>query len=372
MKPARLGADLRSMRGDDLKPATELFLYSSTESLIPDDHPLRGIRALTDAVLAGMSRDFDRLYSGNGRRSIPPERLLRSLLLQVLYSVRSERMLMEQLRYNFLFRWFVGLNAYEPEWNHAVFSKNRERLLNQEVAQGFFERVREQAAGLMSDEHFTVDGTLIEAWAGQKSFRPKRGKGPQGPAGSGAGADFRGQQRRNETHESQTDPQARLYRKGGGQEAKLAYLGHVLVENRNGLIAAAMATQADGYAERDAGLLLAQGLGRRRKRRTLGADKGYDSRDFVRTVRELGFTPHVNQNTSSRRSAVDARTTRHPGYRISLSKRWLVEKPFGWMKSVGWIRKVKLRGLPKVRWAFVFGCAAYNLLRVSKLRAVAA
>ncbi|MGH9477571.1 MAG: IS5 family transposase [Terriglobales bacterium] len=350
------------MRGDDLKPQAELFLYSSVEALIPGDHPLRAIRGVADAVLAAMSAEFDRLYARHGRPSIAPEKLLRALLLQVFYSVRSERLLMEQMRYNFLFRWFVGLGAYEEVWNHAVFSKNRERLLNQAVAQTFFSGVKQQAAGLMSDEHFTVDGTLIEAWAGQKSFRPKD------PAQPGDGGDFRGQQRRNDTHASRTDPQARLYRKGNGQEAKLAYLGHVLVENRNGLIAAAMATQADGFAERDAGLLLAQGLGPRRRRRSLGADKGYDSQDFVTTVRELGFTPHVRQNQTARRSAVDGRTTRHRGYAVSLSKRWLVEKPFGWMKSVGWIRKVKLRGLANIDWLFVFGCAAYNLLRIPKLR----
>jgi|SRR5690348_9555084 len=351
------------MRGDDQQPQPKLFVYAPMESLIPADHPLRAIRELADRVLGTMSEEFDAAYACTGRPSIPPERLLRALLLQIFYSVRSERLLMEQLRYNLLFKWFVGLEADEEGWNHAVFSKNRERLLNQEVARVFFTRVGEQAAGLMSDEHFTVDGTLIEAWAGQKSFRAKRGQG-----GGGRG-DFRGEQRRNDTHQSTTDPEARLYRKGNGQEAKLAYLGHVLVENRNGLIAAAMATQADGLAERDAALLLAQGLNPAGRRRTLAADKGYDSRDFVRTVRELGFTPHVNQNQTYRRSAIDARTTRHPGYAISLGKRWLVEKPFGWMKAVGWIRKVKLRGLAKVDWLFVFGCAAYNLMRIPKLRA---
>lgn len=333
------------------------------EERIPAEHPLRRIRPLVEEVLRSMTKEFAGMYAANGRPSIAPERLLRALLLQVFYSIRSERMLMEQMEYNLLFRWFVGMDSQERAWNHAVFSKNRERLLNQEVARLFFERVRVLAAGLMSDEHFTVDGTLIEAWAGHKSFRPK-----QGPGSGSAGGEFRGEQRRNDTHESRTDPQARLYRKSGGQEARLAYLGHVLVENRNGLIAAAMATQADGYAERDAGLRLAQQLGRKPGRRTLGADKGYDSRDFVRTARELGFTPHVRQNNTSRRSAIDGRTTRHWGYAASLSRRWLVEKPFGWMKSVGWIRKVKLRGLAKVDWVFVFGCAAYNLMRIPKLR----
>lgn len=351
------------MRGNDEQPEAELFLYGSMEERIPAEHPLRAIRRQVDEVLRSMHQEFEGLYAANGRPSIAPERLLRALLLQVFFSIRSERLLMEQIEYNLLFRWFVGMDSKERAWNHAVFSKNRERLLNQTLAQSFFARVKEQAKGLMSDEHFTVDGTLIEAWAGHKSFRPK-----QGPGGGSAGGEFRGERRCNGTHESRTDPEARLYRKSHGQEARLAYLGHVLVENRNGLIAAAMATQADGRAERDAGLLLAQGMPPARRRRTLGADKGYDSRDFVRTVRELGFTPHVNQNQTYRRSAIDGRTTRHNGYRISLSKRWLVEKPFGWMKSVGWIRKVKLRGLAKVDWAFVFGCAAFNLIRIPKLR----
>lgn len=352
------------MRGNDQQPEVELFIYGSVEERIPSDHPLRRIRRLVDEVLGAMSKQFDQAYAEKGRPSIAPERLLRALLLQVFFSIRSERLLMEQLEYNLLFRWFVGMDAHEASWNHAVFSKNRERLLNQDMAQLFFAKVKAQAEGLMSDEHFTVDGTLIEAWASHKSFRPK-------PGDPGDGEDFRGERRRNETHESTTDPQARLYRKGNGQEAKLAYLGHVLTENRNGLIAAAMATQADGFAERDAALLMAKAMPTTTRRRTLGADKAYDSQDFVRTVRELGFTPHVSQNQKHRRSAIDERTTRHSGYRVSLSKRWLVEKPFGWMKSVGWIRKTKMRGLAKVEWAFVFGCAAFNLMRIPKLRTAA-
>lgn len=321
---------------------------------------------MADAVLVEMSKDFDGLYAAVGRPSIPPERLFRALLLQVFYSVRSERMLMEQLDYNLLFRWFVGLEIDEPVWNHAVFSKNRDRLLNQEVAQGFFAKVKAKAQGLMSDEHFTVDGTLIEAWASHKRFQRKDG-GDQ--PGGGAGGSFRGEKRTNETHESKTDPETRLYKKAAGQEAKLSYLGHVLVENRNGLIAAAMTTQADGMAERDAGLLLLKDLPRPGGRQiTVGADKAYDAKDFVDTARELGVTPHVMQNTSNRRSAVDGRTTRHPGYAISLSKRWLVEKPFGWLKQIGPLKKVKLRGLAKVDWLFVFSCAAFNLLRIPKLR----
>jgi transposase len=352
------------MRGDDQQLQTGMFSYVALEDRIPADHPLRGVRALVDAVLAEMSKDFDGLYSQVGRPSIAPERLLRALLLQVFYSVRSERLLMEQLNYNLLFRWFVGLEIDDAVWNHAVFSKNRDRLLNQDLAQKFFAHVKEQAAGLMSDEHFTVDGTLIEAWAGQKSFRRKDN------GGSGSGGDFHGESRRNQTHASSTDPEARLYKKSAGQEAKLSYLGHTLVENRNGLIAAAMTTQADGRAERDAALLMLYELTRKRSGRiTTGADKAYDTRDFVDTVRELGVTPHVARR---QHGAIDERTSRHPGYAISLNKRWLVEKPFGWLKQIGPLKKVKLRGLAKVDWLFVFSCAAFNLIRIPKLRAQSA
>jgi transposase len=353
------------MRGNDDQQQSGMFSYVSLEARVPADHPLRAIRQLADEVLGEMSREFDALYAATGRPSIPPERLFRALLLQVFYSIRSERMLMEQLDYNLLFRWFTGLEIDDEVWNHAVFSKNRDRLLNQELAQSFFARVKTQAANLMSDEHFTVDGTLIEAWASHKSFQQKDG----GDAGPEAGRDFHGEKRSNETHESQTDADARLYKKSYGQEAKLAYLGHTVVENRNGLIAAAMATQADGTAERDAAILMVADLTEAERRRiTVGADKAYDTQDFVSTMRELGATPHVTQNNKHRRSAIDQRTTRHEGYKISLSKRWLVEKPFGWLKQVGGLRKVKLRGLAKVEWLFVFGCAAYNLLRIPKLR----
>jgi len=291
------------MRGDDQQLQTGMFSYVALEDRIPADHPLRGVRKVVDAVLAGMSKDFDGLYSQVGRPSIAPERLLRVLLLQVFYSVRSERLLMEQLNYNLLFRWFVGLEIDDAVWNHAVFSKNRDRLLNQDLAQKFFAHVKEQAAGLMSDEHFTVDGTLIEAWAGQKSFRRKD------DGGSGSGGDFHGEPRSNQTHASRTDPEARLYKKSAGQEAKLSYLGHTLVENRNGLIAAAMTTQADGTAERDAALLMLHELTRKRSGRITGADKAYDTRDFVNTVRELGVTPHVARR---QHGAIDERTSRHP------------------------------------------------------------
>jgi transposase len=310
------------MRGDDQQLQTGMFSYVALEDRIPADHPLRGVRKLVDSVLARMTKDFDGLYSEVGRPSIAPERLLRALLLQVFYSVRSERLLMEQLNYNLLFRWFVGLEIDEAVWNHAVFSKNRDRLLNQDLAQKFFAHVKEQAAGLMSDEHFTVDGTLIEAWAGQKSFRRKDEDG--GPTDGG---NFHGEPRRNQTHASRTDPEARLYKKSAGQEAKLSYLGHTLVENRNGLIAAAMTTQADGRAERDAALLMLHELSRgRRGRITTGADKAYDTRDFVNTVRELGVTPHVARR---QHGAIDERAGIRGTRSASASAGWWRSRSVG-------------------------------------------
>ncbi len=339
-----------------------MFSYVSLEQRIPVDHPLRGIRKLTDQVLAALSGEFDKLYADTGRASIAPEYILRALLLQVFYSVRSERLLVEQIDYNLLFRWFVGLGMDDAMWNHAVFSKNRDRLLTSDVAQQFFAEVNLRAKKFMSDEHFTVDGTLIQAWASQKSFRSKDGSDDSG------GTDFRGQKRSNKTHESTTDADARLYKKSYGKESKLSYLGHALVENRNGLIAAAMVTHADGYAERDAALLMLNEKQQGRSRRiTVGADKAYDSEDFVSTARELNVTPHVAQNDNGRASNLDRRTTRHCGYAISLSRRWLVEKGFGWLKQTGPLRQVKLRGLEKVDWLFVFSCAAHNLLRLPRL-----
>jgi transposase len=356
------------MCGDD-QQQSGMFSYVSLEERVPQDHPLRAIRRLVDEVLRAMAKDFDSLYAKTGRPSVPPERLLRSVLLQIFYSVRSERLLMEQMNYNLLFRWFVGLEMDEPVWNHAVFSKNRERLLNQEVAREFFGRVLNQAKPHLSDEHFTVDGTLIEAWASQKSFQKKDG----GDADSGQ---FRGERRSNDTHASKTDQDARLYRKGHGQEARLGYLGHVLMENRHGMIVDAMLTQADGTAERDAGLLMLYGQWRKRRRQgrrgtmSVGADKAYDTRDFVETARELNVRPHVAQNTKrSGGSAIDGRTTRHAGYAVSQSKRPLIEKAFGWMKQIGGMRKTKLRGVAKVAWQFVMTAAAFNLWRLPKLQA---
>ena len=352
---------LRGMRGDE-RVQEQMFSCVTLEQRVPQDHPLREIRRLTDMVLRNLRAEFDELYAPLGRPSIAPEYVLRALLLQAFYSVRSERQLIEQLNYNLLFRWFVGLGMDDAVWNHAVFSKNRDRLLNAEVAQRFFAEVNRLAKRFMSDEHFTVDGTLIQAWASQKSYRPKDG------SGDGEGTNFHGQKRSNDTHRSTTDPDARLYRKSYGKESRLAYLGHVLVENRNGLIAAAMATTADGHAERDAALLMLSQRQRRRARRvTVGADKAYDTGDFVATARELNVTVHVQQNNHGRCSRIDRRTTRHPGYARSLSRRWLVEKTFGWLKGAGPLRQVKLRGLPKVDWIFVFSCAAHNLLRLPRL-----
>ena len=351
------------MRGEDPKQEA-MFSYVSPEQRVPKDHPLRPIREMVDTILQEMSPRFARLYPHRGRPSIAPERLLRVLLLQIFYSVRSERLLMEQLHYNLLFRWFVGMEMDEQVWNHAVFSKNRERLLNEQIAQAFFQRVLRQAQPYLSDEHFTVDGTLIEAWASQKSFR-RKDEGERSP-GTPREVDFHGEQRSNQTHQSTTDPDARLYKKSKGAEAKLSYLGHVLMENRNGLLVQTMLTQADGTAERDAALLMASKIPGTR-RLTLGADKNYDTRDFVGTAREMKITPHVAQNTTNRSSAIDGRTTRQAGYEISQQKRKAIEQVFGWGKTVGPIRKAKHRGTDLVGWTFTFTQAAYNLVRMRSL-----
>jgi transposase len=353
------------MRGDDRQPDS-MFSYVAPEQRVPSDHPLRAIRQMVDEILQEMSREFDKLYSDVGRPSIPPERLLRAQLLQIFYSIRSERLLMEQLDYNILFRWFVGMDMDEPVWVPTVFTKNRDRLLTQAIARSFFRRVVERSQRLMSDEHFTVDGTLIEAWASQKSFQRKDGKT------DGDGRNFHGESRTNATHASTTDPDAKLYRKSQGAEARLAYLGHLLIENRHGLIVEARATEANGTAERDAGLEMMrdQTAAAPSKRRTLGGDKNYDTKDFVRRNRDLNVTPHVTQNVNrSGGSAIDARTTRHESYAQSQACRPRVEPAFGWLKTVGWIRKVKLRGLPKVDWLVVFASAAFNLLRLRRLLA---
>ena len=357
------------MRGQDTQQST-IFSYVSPEERVPADHPLRPIRAMVDTALRALSPSFDAMYKDFGRPSIAPEKLLRSLLLQVLYTIRSERMLMEQLEYNLLFRWFVGLNADDAVWVPTVFSKNRDRLLDGDIAQKFFAQVLEQAreANLTSDEHFSVDGTLIEAWASQKSFQRKEqtGRPPDDDPGNPT-VNFHGEQRRNETHESKTDPQARLARKSGGHEAKLAYCGNVLIENRNGLVVDAELRQASGRAEREAATTMAERIDNS-GRVTVAADKGYDVREFVGAMRDRNVTPHVAQNDKRPGgSAIDDRTTRHAGYGISQRKRKRIEEVFGWMKTVGMLRKTRHRGVFKVGWVFTFAAAAYNLVRMRTL-----
>jgi len=353
------------MRGEDSRQEA-MFSYLPPEKRVPSEQPLRLVRALVDTVLKEMSPRFAKLYADVGRPSIAPERLLRVLLLQIFYSVRSERLLMEQLDYNLLFRWFVGLAMDEAVWNHAVFSKNRERLLNEEMATVFFQPVLAMANPYLSDEHFTVDGTLLEAWASHKSFRRKDGN--DRPSGGDREADFHGEKRSNETHRFTTDPDARLYKKSKGVEARLCYLGHAVMENRHGFLVKTRLTLATGTAERDAALAMAKRIVRK-KRVTLGGDRGFDTRDWVRQLRKIGVTPHVAQNTARPGgSAVDQRTTRHAGYAISQQKRKRIEQSFGWMKIIGMLKKVKLRGLEKVGWLFTFVGAAYNLYRLGRLR----
>ena len=361
------------MRGLDIKQS-EIFSYLSAEQRVPTDHPLRAIRQITDRILKGMSRSFGRMYSRMGRPSIPPEQLLRALLLQVLYTVRSERMLMEQLEYNLLFRWFVGLNLDETVWDVTVFTKNRDRLLKADTATEFFQRVVKEARALdlMSDEHFTVDGTLLEACAGLKSFKRIGEDNTTGSDDPGnPTVDFHGEKRSNQTHASTTDPDSMLARKGSGKEAKLSYSGHVLMENRNGLVVETAVLPATGRAERDAALMLAESIPGDHPV-TLGADKAYDTKDFVKEIRQLNVTPHVAQNNKGRKSAIDERTTRHPGYAVSQQKRKRVEEIFGWMKTVGGMRKLRHRGWQVVGWMFKFAAAAYNLVRIRNLSRAAA
>jgi transposase len=356
------------MRGPDDKQDW-MISYISADKRVPRDHPLRTVRTLADTVLKELSPLLESLYAKVGRPSVAPERLLRALLLQVLYSVRSERLLMEQLNYNLLFRWFVGLSMDDPIWDATVFSKNRDRLVEGDIARAFFERVlcHARAQGLLSDEHFTVDGTLIEAWAGQKSFKKKEGGGAKVPDDPGnPSVDFKGEKRTNETHQSTTDPDARLYKKAKGQEAKLCYLGHVTIENRNGLAVNGRVTQATGTAEREAALEMFEELPGKH-RITVGADKGYDTKEFVSESRRRNVTLHVAQNDSNRASAIDRRTTRHAGYVVSQRKRKRVEEIFGWLKTVGMLRKTRHRGVDRVGWMFTLGLAAYNLVRIRNL-----
>jgi transposase len=361
------------MRGEDLQQH-ELFSYGSLEERVPEDHPLRPIRVMVDEALKAMSTRFDEIYGDEGRKSIPPERLLRALLLQLFYTVRSERMLMEQLQYNLLFRWFVGLSANEPVWHPTVFSKNRERLVDGVVSEEFFSLIVQQARSrkLLSDEHFTVDGTLIEAWAGHKSFQSKQANDdvlnpPPPDPGSNPTVNFRKEQRKNDTHESLTDPEARLYKKSRGSESRLAYMGHLLTENRNGLVVDVRVTQATGRAEREAAVEMLESKPASKKV-TVGADRGYDTAAFVEELRQMNVTPHVAQNTTNRRSAIDERTTRHEGYEISLRKRKRVEEVFGWLKTVALQRKTRFIGQERTGWMFTFAAAAYNLVRMRNLQ----
>lgn len=367
------------MRGDD-RQQQAMFSVLSPEQRVPQDHPLRTIRTVVDEVLRDMSPTFDAIYAQAGRPSIPPEQLLRTLLLQVLYTVRSERLLMEELNYNLLFRWFVGLNMDESVWDHSTFSKNRERFLAGDVAQAFFDRVLAHARqrNLLSDEHFTVDATLLEAWASLKSFRPNDEPAEPPPDDPGnPTVDFHGERRSNDTHHSTTDADARLYRKGKGREAKLCYIGHVVMENRHGLAVRVQATMATGTAEPATAEDLVEQLAgdpdeldaalARSRRRTVGADKGFDTQDFVDAMRDLNVTPHIAQNTTGRRSAIDGRTTRHLGYAISQQARKRVEEIFGWLKTVGLMRKLRHRGTDRVDWVLVFTTAAYNLVRLGNI-----
>jgi transposase len=346
-----------------------MFSYVSPAERVPMDHPLRSIKEITGRALKELSADFERMYAPTGRPSIAPEKLIRALVLQVLYSIRSERMLIEQLNYNLLFRWFVGLSMDDEVWDHSTFSKNRERLLEADIVEKFFRLVRDEAQrqGLLSDEHFTVDGTLIEAWASQKSFKPKEG-GPTDPSPTGGGRnetiDYRGQKRSNDTHASTTDGDARLAKKSPGAESRLAYHGHVLMENRNGLVVRTRLTRCSGTVEPDTAVeLVGQLPGSRRI--TVGMDKAYDYARCVQGLRRLKATAHVAQRAIY--TAIDGRTVRHPGYRVSQRVRKRVEEIFGWMKTVGVYRKTRFRGLERVSWGFTLTMAAYNLVRMSNL-----
>ncbi len=376
------------MRGNDIQ-MQGLFSYVSCEARVPANHPLRAIRAIVDEALDVLSLDFDGMYSTIGRPSIPPEKLLRALLLQAFYTIRSERQLMEQMDYNLLFRWFVGLSMDAPIWDVTVFTKNRERLLAGDIAAKFLAALLGQprVKALLSDEHFSVDGTLIEAWASMKSFKPKDGS--QGDDGDDSGTasrsdvkqpakamtrnperDFRGEKRTNATHASTTDPDTRLYKKARGQAGRLCHMGHVTMENRNGLVVDATLTHASGTAEREAALDMLNRMDGRH-RITLAADKAYDTADFVAALRDINVTPHVAQNTANRRSAIDGRTTRHPGYGVSQRIRKRIEEVFGWAKTSGGLRKTRHRGKDRVGWMFTLTATAYNLMRLPKLLAMA-
>lgn len=364
------------MRGTDRRSGS-LFSYVDIEVRVPKEHPLRRVRELVNGALSKLDKRFGELYSNDGRPSIPPERLLRASLLQLFYSIRSERQLMERMDFDLLFRWFVGLGIDDAVWDHSVFSKNRDRLLNTEIAQGFLTALLTEpnVTRLLSHEHFSVDGTLLDAWASMKSFRPKDGSGDPPDGGRNGDQNFRGEKRSNETHASTTDPDARLYRKGNGQESRLCYMGHAIMENRNGLAICGEVTHATGTAERE--VVLAWTAERRSRRRiTLGADKAYDVFGFVQTLKERNVTPHIavngtiSRNGIRRKTAVDRRTTRHPGYAVSQCIRKRIEEIFGWIKSTGGLGQIKVRGIEKAKTVFLLALAAYDLIRLPKLLAV--
>jgi transposase/IS5 family transposase len=370
------------MRGDDQKQGS-MFSYVGLEARVPVDHPLRAVSTMVDEILTSLSSEFAGLYSHTGRPSIAPEKLLRALLLQILYSIRSERMLIEQLDYNLLFRWFVGLGIDDEVWVPTVFTKNRDRLIEGYIVEQFFSAVVGLARRkkLISNDHFTVDGTILEAWAGQKSFKKKRRNNDDDDAGAGSGkgdedpsnptVNFHKESRSNDTHRSTTDHHARLYKKSKGSEAKLCFLGHLLMENRNGLAVDACVTQATGTAEREAATSMSkQTISSDGRRATLGGDKGYDVAAFADELRELNITPHVAQRAKG--TGIDKRTTRHAGYEVSMKKRKRIEEIYGWLKTVGLIRKLKFRGLVKAGWIFIFATAVYNLVRIRNLTAEAA
>ena len=363
------------MRGSD-QHSGSLFSYIDLETRVPKDHPLRAIRDIANEALAGLSGDFAALYAPLGRPSIPPEKLLRASLLQAFYSIRSERQLMERLEFDLLFRWFVGLGIDDPAWDHSVFSKNRDRLLEGEMAAKFLAAILAQpkVKRLLSSQHFSVDGTLVEAWASLKSLKPQdSGNGnDEPPAGGGRNAevDFRGAKRSNQTHVSTSDPDAMLYRKGPGMEAKLCFIGHALMENRHGLFVDTRLTRVSGHAERLAALEMIEPRADRPEAITLGGDRGFDAADFVMELRDINVTPHIAQNRS-RRSAIDGRTTRHPGYAVSQRIRKRIEEGFGWMKTIAGLKKTKYRGLERVGWSFTMAAAAYNLIRLPKLMGAA-
>lgn len=352
------------MRGKN-EPQLSMVCLVSPGEVVPAKHPLRRIKKLADAALKELSSTFDEMYADSGRPSVPPERLLKSMLLIALYSIRSERQLCEQLRYNLLFRWFVDMDMVEPAFDPTVFTHNRDRLMEHNIATRFLALIVEQARKqkLLSAEHFSVDGTLIEAWASAKSFRPKDDDDDDNNKWS----DFSGKKRKNDTHESKTDPEAKLWRKGRGRESKLSYMGHALMENRNGLVVSFSVTQASGTAERDAAITMMNEAVPGARRVTLGADRSYDAKEFVERCRDHAITPHIAQNTSGRRSAIDARTTRHPGYAASIGVRRRVEAIFGWMKAFGGIRRTRLRGRRRTHFQANLAAAAYNLIRLSKL-----